>query len=785
MSAPRPALSERDVPTARRLRVGGHVQGVGFRPFVYRLARELQLTGSVRNCNGDVEIVAQGSRGNVELFARGLIERAPAIARAHILESDEVAPTAAGEFEILESAASGQARIHVPADYFTCAACLEELRQEGDRRYRYPFINCTQCGPRYTLIEALPYDRANTTMAGFELCAECRREYQNPSDRRFHAEPVACAVCGPRVWLEEGAPNAGIEADSGALCEAEAAIKRTVQLLRAGAIVAVKGIGGYHLLCDATNTAAVERLRERKKRPHKPLAVMFPQVGADGLDCVRSQVKMSATEAETLTSSARPIVLLRPCTGSTLPAAIAPGLDEVGVLLPYSPLHHLLLSDFGKPVVATSGNLSGEPVLTVIDDARRGLEHVADASLHHDRPISRPADDSVVRVTLGRPRVLRLGRGLTPRELTLPWSVRRPMLATGGHLKNTIALAWENRVVLSPHIADMGSVRSEEVFGQVVADLQRLYGVAAQEVICDAHPGYATSRWALRCGLPVRKVLHHHAHASALVGEHELGGPALVFTWDGVGLGEDRTLWGGETFVGGPGDWRRVVSFRPFRLPGGERAGRSPWRSAAALCWELGRDLPGHRAGSPDPLVRAAWERNVNCPQTSSVGRLFDAAAALALGIRETSYEGQGPMMLEAAAARAPPATDPCEPLPLYRDPDQLWRVDWAPLVRALLDGGPDAGVAAGRVHRTLAATIVSIALSQREWAGVAIVGLTGGVFQNALLTELAGEMLAREGFRMALAERVPCGDGGLSYGQVVEAIAACRRTDTSGMLAP
>ena len=774
MNAPLPIPSEGETLSARRLRVGGHVQGVGFRPFVYRLARELQLTGSVRNLNGDVEIVVQGSGRNIDLFAWRLLERAPAIARARILTSSEVAPTAADGFDILESTASGPARIYVPTDHFTCSDCLEELRRESDRRYRYPFINCTQCGPRYTLIEALPYDRANTTMAGFELCSECRREYQDPGDRRFHAEPVACPVCGPSVWLEEHTVG-GVVAEAGRLAR-EAAVRRTVELLRAGAVVAVKGIGGYHLLCDATNRVAVERLRERKKRPHKPLAVMFPSMGADGLDRVRREVNLSAREAQALSSSARPIVLLRRRSGGSLPEAIAPGLDEIGVLLPYSPLHHLLLSDFGEPVVATSGNLSGEPVLTDVAAARRGLGNVADALLHHDRPISRPADDSVVRVTLGQPRVLRPGRGLAPCELTLRTSVERPMLAVGGHLKNTIALAWENRVVLSPHIADMGSVRSEEVFKQVVADLQRLYGVVAQEVVCDAHPGYATTRWASRCGLPVRKVLHHRAHASALVGEHEVSEPSLVFTWDGVGFGDDRTLWGGETFLGRPGNWQRVASFRPFRLPGGERAGRSPWRSAAALCWELGEDFPARGAGnSLDPLFRAAWERNVNCPQTSSVGRLFDAAAALVLGVSETSYEGQGPMMLEAMASRAPAATSAAAALPVYRDLGGLLRIDWAPLVSALLADRTAVERVAARVHHTLAATIASIAIEQRRSAGVDTVGLTGGVFQNRLLAELTTALLAGEGFRVLLAARVPCGDGGLSYGQIVEAMAAGR----------
>jgi len=760
---------------ALQLRVAGHVQGVGFRPFVYHLAQQLNLTGTVQNLHGDVEIIAQGTEQQLERFARELIERAPSIARARICERRAIAPSRGrATFSILESATGESARIYVPPDYFTCDACLTELRCEGDRRYRYAFINCTQCGPRYTLITALPYDRANTTMAPFGLCTDCRREYEDPANRRFHAEPVACAACGPRLWLARVAAAHGGISERTAQHGGADAIGATVQLLHAGAIVAIKGVGGYHLVCDATNASTVARLRERKSRPDKPLAVMFPQSGTDCLECVRKHVVLSVDEANALTSGARPIVLLTRLDASTLPDAIAPGLNEIGAFLPYSPLHHLLLSDFGKPLIATSGNITGEPVLTDPVAAHSGLSTVADAILHHDRPIARPADDSVVRVTMGQQRTLRAGRGLAPLEMPLPYTLARPLLAVGGHLKNTIALAWEGRAVVSPHIADMGSVRSEDVFEQLVEDLQQLYDVEAAEVVCDAHPDYTTTRWASRCGLPVTRILHHHAHASALAGEYHTGDPMLVFTWDGMGLGADGTLWGGETFLGGPGSWRRVASFRPFRLPGGERAGRSPWRSAAALCWEIGVSLPGP---APDLLARAAWDADLNCPKTSSVGRLFDAAAALLLNLRETSYEGQGPMMLEAMAAKADTHTAGEPSLPSYRDTSGLLRIDWAPLVSRLMTERDDRGAAAALgFHATLAATIVSVALTQRAASHVEVIGLTGGVFQNVRLTSLAAELLAREGFRVRLPARIPCGDGGLSYGQIVEIAAAKQR---------
>lgn len=772
MSAPQsfPELpaegAPRDERIARRLRLVGHVQGVGFRPFVYRLAQEHRLSGSVRNLQGEVEILVGGRSCDVERFARELITRAPPLARPRLIATEPAAPVPATGFAILESAAGEGARVFVPPDAFTCDACLAELFDPGDRRYRYPFINCTQCGPRYTLIDALPYDRPNTTMADFALCGACRSEYEDPIDRRFHAEPVACPDCGPGIWLEERAEGRSEERPP---LRGEAALARTVQCLLAGEIVAMKGVGGYHLLCDATREEAVARLRERKRRPDKPLAVMFAQSGSDGLTALHGEVELTELEAQWLLSPARPIVLLARRPGSTLAASIAPGLAEVGVFLPYSPLHHLVLEALERPVVATSGNVSGEPVLTEVSTARRHLSAVADASLHHDRPIARPADDSVMRVTLGRPRTLRLGRGLAPLELPLAHPLARPVLATGGHMKVTVALAWDDRVVVSPHIGDMDAARSRRVFEQVADDLQRLYGIRAAEVVCDAHPDYATSRWAAECALPVTRVWHHAAHASAVAGETGLEEPLLVFAWDGSGLGEDGTLWGGEALLGVPGQWRRVASLRPFRLPGGELAARSPWRCAAAVCWEVGETVPGE---PPDPLVSGAWQRHVNTPQTSSAGRLFDAAAALVLGLRETSYEGQAPMMLEAAASGALgtlSARALGEPLPLREDAQGLVRIDWEPLIAWLLRSRCTVAERAAVFHARLAASIVAVARREREGSGVRRVALTGGVFQNARLTELAHEALSAEGFRVCLPERVPCNDGGLSYGQIIE----------------
>jgi len=750
-----PAASTR---SALCIRLEGRVQGVGFRPFVVRLARQLDVAGSVCNLLGEVEIVAEGSELALEAFVEHLIESAPPLAAPRVIARDPVKPVGRSGFVILQSSGRTAANIFVPPDASTCADCLRELGDRDDPRYAYPFVNCTQCGPRYTLIEALPYDRSNTTMASFELCARCAAEYSLPGDRRFHAEPVACPACGPQLTFE----RSGFDTISGNA----AALSSAAALLHDGAVLAIKGIGGYHLMCDAGNSAAVKLLRERKRRPHKPLAVMFPQRGVDGLDAVREHVAVDTSTATALCSAARPIVLATRLPESNLAHEVAPGLAEIGALLPYSPLHHLLLNAFGRPLVATSGNVSGEPVLCDDEEARLRLGAIADAFVHHDRRIARPADDSVFRMINRRARPLRLGRGLAPCEMTLPQPVTAPLLAVGGHLKTAIALAWGSRVVISPHIGDMGTVRSERIFAQLVEDFQHLHAVQAARVVCDAHPGYATTRWARACGLPVTTVQHHRAHASALAAEHDPEQTSLVFTWDGVGLGDDGTLWGGEALLGVPGHWRRIASLRPFRLPGGERAGRSPWRSAAALCWEDGVEWPGNPA---PPLVREAWSRRINTPASSAVGRLFDAAAAIVLGVHETTFEGQGPMLLEACARVCAPRG---AALPLHLDAEELLRIDWSPLLGDIMNENIPGDLRAGQFHARLARTIAAVATRARETQTFHAVGLTGGVFQNRCLTELAAEELARSGFPVWLSERVPCNDGGLAFGQLVEASA-------------
>ena len=740
-----------------RLVVGGRVQGVGFRPFVYRLAHRHGLSGFVRNGSGVVEIEASGPGEALDAFAAAVVVEAPAIARPQLLERATPArePDAAQDFRILPSRSGETPRNHVPPDYYTCPDCMAELENPADRRYRYPFINCTQCGPRYTLIRALPYDRPSTTMADFPLCPDCRTEYEDPLNRRFHAEPVACPVCGPKLsFVAAGTRTHGNEA----------ALAAGIAALRAGEVLAVKGVGGYHLLCDARNEDAVVRLRARKPRPHKPLAVLF----AENLADLRTAAAPGPVHEEQLRAPERPIVLVPLRRKHGLAPSIAPGLAEVGALLPYSPLHHLLCADFGGPLVATSANLSGEPVLTDNAEAETRLAEIADAWLHHNRPIERPADDSVLRIVAGRARPLRLGRGLAPLELELPGRLQRPVLAVGGHMKNTVALAWEDRVVVSPHLGELDSPRSRELFARTIDDLQRLYGVEAEALLCDAHPDYASSRWAAARQLPLEKVWHHHAHASAVAGEFPESGHWLAFAWDGVGLGPDGTLWGGETLCGAPGWWRRVGRLRTFRLPAGNRAGREPWRSAAALCWETGLEWPREQDGLTHDaalLARKAWESGLNCHVSTAAGRVFDAAASLLGLARQTSFEGQGPMYLEALADASAEAIA----LPLKRDAEGLWTTDWSPLLPMLRDARRNPAQRAACVHESLALAILGQARALREHYTVEAVALCGGVFQNRRLAERVLELLGADGFTARLGERIPCNDAGLSFGQIIE----------------
>lgn len=762
MTPPSPASAQaKNYPRLRAgtmIVVDGRVQGVGFRPFVNRLALSHGVTGWVRNRAGQVEIAACAEPSALEEFLRQIVARAPPLARPRIRQIEPMQLEDDGCFTIVPSAGGDVSGAELPPDHFVCDDCLAEMADSTARRFRYPFINCTQCGPRYSIIRALPYDRANTTMAEFPLCPQCHAEYSNPSERRYHAEPLACASCGPQLTFR--GPDDDVAGN-------EAALQACVQVLKLGLTVAVKGIGGYHLLCDATSEVAVARLRAAKRRPTKPFAVMAPMMLDDPLAWPRLLAQLHPLEESLLLDPVRPIVLVRRRAQALLVTGVAPGLTDIGLMLPYSPLHHLLLQAFEKPVVATSANISGEPVLTDGAEVEARLGNVCSAYLHHDRPIHRPADDPVVRVIADRAVPIRLGRGTAPMVLRIPDRLDTPVLACGGQMRTTVALGHGDRAVVSPHIGDLGSVRSAKVFESVANGLEQLYGVRCLQTVCDSHPGFSSYAWARRRGQPINLVQHHYAHASALLGEHAVTSPVLVFAWDGVGLGEEGRLWGGEALYGCPGCWRRLGSFRPLRLVGGDAVSYQPWRSAAAVCWALGTNWRAHR---PEwKVVRHAWDRRINAHDSSAVGRLFDAAAAL-LGLAETTtYDGEAPALLEAAT-RGSVAQHVS--LPLVQEDPRIWTVDWEPLMRALIAAAAArASVAecADLFHSSLARSLLDQARVARRRLTVETVGLTGGVFQNRRLTEEAVALLCADGFDVLLHERVPPNDGGLSFGQVVE----------------
>lgn len=770
--------------------ITGQVQGVGFRPFIYRMAKQYKLRGWVKNCSGEVIVLVQGEKQHLESFKQAVLEQHPPLAMPFIDSVCTVEDEDLNSFIIEKSTSGEHAQRHIPPDFFTCNDCLEEISNPQERRYRYPFINCTQCGPRYTIIKDLPYDRPNTSLFSFPLCHSCHQEYSNPLDRRFHAQPLACAECGPELsFLEvkedgdraaEKSSFAARGSDSAAIAN-EAALTSAVNTLKQGKILAVKGVGGYHLMCDATNNSAVQRLRDRKHRPDKPLAVMFSASTDDPLEQLNDYCmldhsldqKKDKEEARAIASPQRPIVLIKAKKGRLAPS-INPGLNEVGAMLAYSPLHYLILKDFGLPVVATSGNLSGEPVLTDNEQAYTRLRKIADAFLQHNRPILRPADDSVIRIINNKKRLLRIGRGFAPLELKLPFTLDKPVLAVGGQMKNTIAIAWDNRVVISPHIGELESKRSIEVFSQVIDDLCHLYRVKPEQIICDAHPGYYSTRYAenysLKHKIPLTKVQHHKAHASILCAEfaHDNTKPWLVFSWDGTGLGDDQTIWGGEGFYGEAGHWQRVTSIKPFYLQGGDKAAREPWRSACALLWEKNYAsaacLPDSEENS---LAFQAWKKRINTIQSSSMGRLFDAASAL-LGLGNTSsFEGQGPMRLEALLPQY--LTNMNESALALYEKDDLLIADWSELIPALLDNEKSIGQRAYHFHLKIAETLIAQAKKMQQIKGDFRVGLCGGVFQNKFLSEYILKRLEEENFTAFLPEKVPYNDAGLAFGQIIE----------------
>lgn len=752
-----------------RVVIRGAVQGVGFRPFVYRLATELGLAGWVNNSAQGVFIEAEGSRAALTNFLLRIEKEKPPRASIQGLEPTFLDVVGYRAFEIRASEASGAKTALVLPDIATCGDCLREIFAPHNRRHRYPFTNCTHCGPRFSIIEALPYDRANTTMKDFEMCNACRAEYENPRDRRFHAQPNACPQCGPHLelWNPRGKP----------LAARDNALRHAAEAIRAGAIVAVKGLGGFHLVVDARNEEAVRRLRRLKHREEKPFALMYPSLERIERDC-----KVSALESRLLRSPESPIVLLQR-HGDNVAASIAPGNPYLGVMLPYTPLHHLLLGELGFPIVATSGNLAEEPICTDEREALERLGGIAKLFLVHNRRIARHVDDSVARILLGRELVLRRARGYAP----LPVFVKeesRSILAVGGHLKNSVAISAGRNVFISQHIGDLETAQAFDAFQRVIADFERLYEVHPDTVACDLHPDYLSTRFAQNAGLPVAPVQHHLAHVLACMAENELEGPVLGIAWDGTGYGPDGTVWGGEFLRVNGSSWERAAHLRRFPLPGGEAAVKEPRRTAVGLLYELfGDAVFGRRELAPVrsfstrelSLLQTMLRRNLNAPLTSSAGRLFDAVAAI-LGMRQQSkFEGQAAMDLEFATHGL--ESDAQYPYELDGEV-----ADWSPIIHGILDDLEQQislGEIAARFHNTLAEMIVAVA----GRVGQEQVVLSGGCFQNRYLTERAVMRLRAEGFRPYWHQRVPPNDGGIALGQLIATLKQNERgaNDVSG----
>ncbi len=752
---------------AARLSIRGVVQGVGFRPFVHRLALRHGLAGWVRNASGDVQLQVEGETAAIAAFIEGLRADAPPLARIDDLHAETCPPMGLSTFTILESRSEAGRRQPVSPDVALCETCEAELFDPANRRHRYPFITCTDCGPRYTVIEAMPYDRERTSMRAFTQCPTCRAEYDTPGDRRYHSETNSCPECGPRVWLET--PD-----HPGLAPGISDPIRAAVDLLSAGRIVAIRGLGGFHLAADATSEAAVVRLRARKHREAKPLAVMVRTLAE-----ARALGEVGPVEETLLGSRERPVVLLRRRADAPLAEAVAPGLDTIGVMLAYTPLHHLLCDQVRRPLVMTSGNRSDEPIATGNDDARRRLGRIADAFLLHDREIVARYDDSVVRVAAAAPVFLRRARGYAPLPLALPIASPRPLVAVGPHLKNTFTIVHGGDAYVSQHIGDLEMLETVEHWRTALDAYRRLFRLEPEVAVRDMHPGYWSTRLAGDLGLErTIAVQHHHAHVAAVLAEHGATGPAVGVAFDGTGYGDDGQVWGAEFLIADLAGYRRAGRLRYAPLPGGDLAARQPWRVALGmLSLEPGAAPAFARAFDAIPLdVRgiAAQQvaRNLNAPLASSLGRLFDAAAAV-LGVRAVCrYEGQAAMELEALAGRRPAQPFP---FPAAPAPDGTWILDPVPLLAALgerLAAGDGVPELAARFHESVAAATDTLAARLAAAAGLRTVALGGGCFQNARLLESVRARLAARGLRVLVPRALSPNDGAVSYGQAAVAAA-------------
>jgi hydrogenase maturation protein HypF len=760
-------VSDQAQDTARRVRarVDGTVQGVGYRPFVYRLADELGIAGFVLNDERGVLVEAEGPPDAVAAFVERLSADAPPLADVTAVTAEDVPATGDAGFEIVASERGGAATAPVTPDSATCDDCLAELADPADRRYRYPFTNCTNCGPRFTIVQGIPYDRPQTTMAGFEMCAQCQAEYDDPLDRRFHAQPNACPVCGPQVRL--------VERGGERVAGGDDAVAATVADLLDGKILAIKGLGGYHLACRADSEDAVARLRGRKRREGRPFALLVADV-----ESARKLVELGPEEEALLLSRERPIVLATRQADADLAESVAPGVPELGVMLPYTPLHHLIASDAGVPLVLTSGNVSDEPIAFRDEELER-LEPIADRFLVHDRPIATRTDDSVARVVRGEPLMLRRSRGYVPASLPLPITCPRPLLGAGAEQKNAFCLADGTRAWPSHHIGDIKNYETLQSLRDGAAHFEQLFEVTPEIVAHDLHPDYLSTRYAQEReeeGLLLHGVQHHHAHFAATLAEHGETGPAVGAIYDGTGYGTDGTIWGGELLVGGLAGYERVGRLVTAKMPGGERAIAEPWRMACSWLTQMMAPLPPAFADIEQNrwnMVARMSMTGMGSPTTSSAGRLFDAVAAIC-GIRlEVTYEGQAAIEFEALA-------DPAggDPYPFPMEAGEMIVLNPRPTFMAILadiGAGVPVSMISARFHQTIAQATAEALVIAAERAGVDIAVLSGGVFQNRLLLRLTADALEQAGMRVLTPRLLPPNDGQIAYGQV--AVAAAQLT--------
>ncbi len=759
-----------------QLSVTGIVQGVGFRPYVYRLATTLKLTGFTFNHSRGVTIELQGQRVLLSRFVTTLTDMPPPLARIDSI-SQKILTLSNDEtgFSIHNSEAKQSAQVAVSADKSSCSDCIRELNDPGNRHYRYPFVNCTNCGPRYTLINALPYDRPNTSMGSFTMCQDCQQAYDDPLDRRYHAQPVSCPRCGPQIRL--------FDQDQSLLSEKDQALTDCVTRIKAGEIVAIKGLGGFHLVCDATHDGAVERLRARKNRPKKPFALMCQDI-----EMAQTLATGSEFEWQLLVSAERPITLLQKRNNQdVLSPAVAPDIDKLGVFLPYTPLHQLLMQQLGRPLVATSANRSGEPIICHLDAIYQQLGEVVDAVLDHNRPILNGCDDSVVQAVNDQLQVLRLARGYAPLTLPIKQKLSQHVLAVGAQQKNCIAFGFAHNLVVSPHIGDLFSLEAEHYFRQTLATFERLYQLSPQHIIFDRHPDYATSRWSQNyllshasvTGFPLQ---HHYAHLLSVMAVNDYSQTVLGFTFDGTGLGDDGRLWGGEALLADTQGYRRIAQLAPITLIGHEQAIKDPRRIMLALLFAqhadseqgldsvLALDLPAVKK-LPQQLIHnlyRLWKNRAACIETSSIGRLFDGVAAMLGLIEQTQFEGQGGMLLETAANRLTPAQIDRDSLqfelPLI---DGVWQTNYllAQIITAL-QARPHNDLTQSLIAKGfMDALAVAVTALARQYSHP--VALCGGVFQNRYLLELCQQQLAEVGCNYLASKQIPINDGGIALGQL------------------